>query len=112
MEIIKANNIEYKAISVDTGVDSISFVLSEINANDIKESFKKVSELSVYGENHNLYGVYNNLCFESLLIDNDDNIRINMRIKTDVELRLEKLESGYEEHDSAIIGLAEVIGEG
>ena len=106
MEYITANGVEYDTKSVTTKMDGIGFTL-EGDVSEIASAFKLVTELTVSGEDKVVYGVYGNLSFSSAMVDSEGLITVFMRIKQDMEQRVETLEQSQAEQDEVI---AEIIG--
>lgn len=107
MEYIKANGVEYAYSSVITGIDSISFLIVHQKVADMEEAFRPVTELTVAGEDKEIYGTYKNLSFESATVYEDGRVMVTMHIKSATELRLENLEQTQAEQDEV---LAELLG--
>ena len=105
MEYIKANGVEYAYSSVITGIDSISFLIVHQKVADMEEAFRPVTELTVAGEDREVYGTYKNLSFESAAVYGDGTVMVH--IKSDTELRFESLEQTQAEQDEV---LAELLG--
>ena len=107
MEYIKANGAEYAYSSVITGVDSISFLIEGQAVADIETAFRQVTELTVAGEDKEVYGTYEHLSFESATVYGDGRVMVTMHIKSETELRFESLEQTQAEQDEV---LAELLG--
>ena len=107
MEFVKANGVEYACKAVVTGVDSISFSIEGQAVADMEKAFRPVTELTVAGEDKEIYGTYKNLSFESATVYGDGSTMVTMHIKSDTELRLENLEQTQAEQDEV---LAELLG--
>lgn len=107
MEYIKANGAEYACSSAITGIDSISFLIVHQKVADMEEAFRPVTELTVAGEDREVYGTYKNLSFESAAVYGDGTVMVTMHIKSETELRLESLEQTQAEQDEV---LAELLG--
>ena len=107
MEYIKANGAEYACSSAITGIDSISFLIVHQKVADMEEAFRPVTELTVAGEDKEIYGTYKNLSFESATVYEDGRVMVTMHIKSATELRLENLEQTQAEQDEV---LAELLG--
>lgn len=107
MEYIKANGAEYAYSSVITGVDSISFLIEGQAVADMEKTFRPVTELTVAGEDKEIYGTYKNLSFVSATVYEDGSTMVTMHIKSDTEIRLESLEQTQAEQDEVI---AELLG--
>lgn len=107
MEYITANGIEYACKAVVTGVDSITFSMEGQAVADMEKTFRSVTELTVAGEDKEIYGTYKNLSFVSATVYEDGSTMVTMHIKSDTELRLESLEQTQAEQDEV---LAELLG--
>lgn len=107
MEFIKANGAEYACKAVVTGVDSITFSMEGQAVADMEEAFRPVTELTVAGEDKEIYGTYKNLYFESATVYEDGTVMVTMHIKSKTELRFESLEQTQAEQDEV---LAELLG--
>ncbi|MEE0512952.1 MAG: hypothetical protein UDD07_04705 [Lachnospiraceae bacterium] len=107
MEFIKANGAEYACKAVVTGVDSITFSMEGQAVADMEEAFRPVAELTVAGEDKEIYGTYKNLYFESATAYGDGTVMVTMHIKSETELRFESLEQTQAEQDEV---LAELLG--
>lgn len=99
----------YKTESVNTGTDSICFVLADMKISDVVEKFSGVTELKVSGENLEPYGIYQNLTFKSATIDANGFVTLNFHIESAEEFRIANLEQSQSEQDEVI---AELIGGG
>lgn len=92
MECITANGIEYECQGIITNSNGISFsLMGEIS--EIAVNFKKVVELTVSGEDKEVYGEYNNLYFSSATINSEGTVSVVMSIKSSMEQRIDDLES-------------------
>lgn len=107
MEFVKANGAEYACKAVVTGVDSITFSMEGQAVADMEEAFRPVTELTVAGEDREVYGTYKNLSFESAAVYGDGTVMVTMHMKSATELRLESLEQTQAEQDEV---LAELLG--
>lgn len=107
MEYIKTNGAEYAYSSVITGIDSISFLIVHQKVADMEEAFRPVTELTVAGEDKEVYGTYEHLSFESATVYGDGRVMVTMHIKSETELRFESLEQTQAEQDEV---LAELLG--
>lgn len=107
MEYIKTNGAEYAYSSVITGVDSITFSMEGQAVADIETAFRPVTELTVAGEEKEIYGTYKNLSFESVTVYEDGTVMVTMHMKSGTEIRLESLEQTQAEQDEVI---AELLG--
>lgn len=109
MEYIMANGIEYAAKSVTTSINAISFKIEGKTTEEAKTAFQPVTELTVGGEDKVVYGIYNNLSYESVTEYADGTVEVTMHIKSDAEVRLDALEQSQAEQDEVI---AEMLGGG
>ncbi len=107
MEFVKANGAEYACEAVVTGIDSISMLMKCQAVADIETAFRQITELTVAGEDKEVYGTYEHLSFESATVYGDGSTMVTMHIKSDTELRLESLEQTQAEQDEV---LAELLG--
>ena len=107
MEFAKANGAEYACKAVVTGVDSITFSMEGQAVADMEKAFRQVTELTVAGEDREVYGTYKNLSFESAAVYGDGTVMVTMHMKSATELRLESLEQTQAEQDEV---LAELLG--
>lgn len=107
MEYITANGVEYACKAVVTGVDSITFSMEGQAVADMEKTFRPVMELTVAGEDKEIYGTYKNLPFVSATVYEDGSTMVTMHIKSDTEIRLESLEQTQAEQDEVI---AELLG--
>ena len=107
MEYITANGVEYACKAVVTGISSITFSMEGQAVSDIEKAFRQVTELTVAGEDKEVYGTYEHLSFESATVYGDGSTMVTMQIKLDTELRLESLEQTQAEQDEV---LAELLG--
>lgn len=107
MEYITANGIEYACKAVVTGVDSITFSMEGQAVADMEKTFRPVTELTVAGEEKEIYGTYENLSFESATVYEDGRVMVTMHMKSATELRFESLEQTQAEQDEV---LAELLG--
>ena len=107
MEYITANGVEYACKAVVTGADSITFSMEGQAVADMEKTFRPVTELTVAGEDKEIYGTYKNLSFVSATVYEDGSTMVTMHIKSDTEIRLESLEQTQAEQDEVI---AELLG--
>lgn len=110
MEYITANGVEYAAIDVMTSMDSISFTLEDHEVSAIKNAFTTVTELTVSGEDKEVYGTYTDIKFQSITEFDNGNIRVTMHIKSEIEKRLDDLDAKHEINAGAIEELAAIVG--
>lgn len=107
MEFIKANGVEYACKAVVTGISSITFSMEGQAVSDIEKAFRPITELTVAGEDKEIYGTYKNLSFVSATVYEDGSTMVTMHMKSKTELRLESLEQTQAEQDEV---LAELLG--
>lgn len=111
IEFIKAGNTTYECTNIQTTPETITFtILNQPSADSMALAFKDVEELTVSDGEGNEYGHYENLAFSGATNTGDGNVTVTMRMKSDMEIRLERLESGQEVQDGAIRELAEIVG--
>jgi len=125
-EFVTANEKIYECSNVTTGIDSITMTMENQNANDMIAEFDGVTELTVSFEKkkeeweedlglvlEDPHGIYKNLKLESVTTNvNDGSVSVTMHIKSDIEMRLDALETGQELQDGAIMELAQNVGGG
>lgn len=105
MEIIKSNGVSYDATNVTTGLHSISFTVADKTAEEMKVAFKSSTELTVSGEDGEVYGTYENLVYESVTEDAEGMVTVTMHIMTRTELQIAQLQTSQAEQDEAIAEL-------
>lgn len=103
-EIITVNGVSYAAQNVTTGINTISFVLTELSAEEAETVFKDCESLTV-GTEEEVYGNYSNVTFESITKDADGNVSVTMHILTKSELQIKELQVSQAEQDEAIATL-------
>ena len=101
-EIITTSGVSYVAKNVTTGVNTISFVLTELTADEAETVFKDSESLTVGAEDGTTYGDYPHVTFESITKDADGNITVTMHILTKNELQIKELQESQAEQDEAI----------
>jgi len=125
-EFVTANEKIYECSNVTTGIDSITMTMENQIANDMIAEFDGVTELTVSFEKkkeeweedlglvlEDPHGIYKNLKLESVTTNvNDGSVSVTMHIKSDIEMRLDALETGQELQDGAIMELAQNVGGG
>ncbi len=92
----------YKTESVNTGMNSISFILADMAIADAVEKFSSVTELKVSGADLEPYGVYENLTFESATVNADGFVTVQFNIASAVDVRLLALEQSQAEQNVVI----------
>lgn len=103
-EIITVGGVNYTAINVTTGINTISFVLSELTEQEVMAVFKDAKAL-VVGDGTEIYGEYPNITFESITIEANERITVNMHILTETEVQLRDLQVSQSEQDEVIAEL-------
>lgn len=125
-EFVTANGKIYECKSATTGLDSITMTMENQEAPDLIIAFEDVSELTIaFGEkkkdqrgNEELileepHGMYKNLKLESVTTNVENgSVSVTMRIKTEIEIRLEALEESQSLQNGAIDELANIVGGG
>lgn len=104
-EIIKINDQNYTVRNVNTGLDTISFVIDDSAAGDVEALFRSTKALEVGNEAGEMYGNYPNVEFESLTIHADESISITMRILSKMEMQISALQISQDEQDAAIAAM-------
>ncbi len=102
VEIITANGIQYRSESVSTGINSISFILSDTTADDAKAIFSDITSLTVGNEEDEAYGKYPDVKFESITEYASGGVTVTMHILTEAEKEMKEIKSMLAEHDEAI----------
>ena len=93
-EIITANGVKYTTQNVETKLNTISFTLQGLTADEAEAAFCDVTSLTV-GTSEDIgitYGEYPNVTYESLTKDADNNITITMHIPSKLELQIAELQ--------------------
>lgn len=107
-EIITVNGTAYSAENVTTGANTISFVLTDLSAEEAEAVFRNAESLTV-GTEEEVYGNYPNVSFESVTKDAEGIVSVTMHILTKEELQIKELQVSQAEQDEAI---AELYGLG
>lgn len=102
VEIINANGIRYRSESVSTGISSISFILSDITADEAKAIFSDVTSLTVGNEEDEAYGKYPDVVLESITEYTSGGVSVTMHILNTLEKDLKDIKTSLAEHDEAI----------
>ena len=103
-EIITVNGVKYAAQNVTTGANTISFVLTELTAEEAEAVFRDCEALTV-GTEEEVYGTYPNVSFQSVTKDVDGIVSVTMHIPTKEELQIKELQVSQAEQDEAIATL-------
>lgn len=101
-EIIIVGGVNYATTKVTTGMNTISFTLSDIAVNDAYAVFKTAESLKIAGEEDVVYGLYSDVKFDHLTIYDNGTIIVTMRIPTELEKRISALELSQTEQDEVI----------
>ena len=106
-EIITANGVKYTVQNLNTGLNTISFMVQGLTVEDAEAAFRNVASLTVgiIGTDETediIYGEYPNVIYESITKDAEDNITITLHIPTKNELQIAELQESQAEQDEAI----------
>lgn len=101
-EYVIIDEENYKAESVTTGTDSISFALADMAITDAVTKFSDVTELDVAGADLQPYGVYRNLNFASATVNATGLVTVRFGIASAADVRLSALEQSQEEQNVVI----------
>ncbi len=104
-EKIIVNGANYTAKNVLTGIDTISFTLTE-PMDDPEAVFRETKSLTVGDAEGTAYGQYPDVEYESLTIGADGNVTITMHILTKTEKQIRELQVSQTEQDEV---LAEIL---
>lgn len=108
IEIESGSSLESVLVVSATKADMVT-VWDMLTNDNIKEVTVKNSEGTIIGEYENLV-----LVSETSVVNTNGtvNTSFNLRQKTEIELRIEKLEESQADQDDAIVELAEIVAEG
>ncbi len=101
-ETININGQNYTVRNVNTGLNTISFVIDDPAVGDVESLFRSTKALEVGDAAGEMYGNYPNVEFESLTIHADESISVTMRIPTKMEMQINALQVSQDEQDAAI----------
>lgn len=104
-EIITTGGVSYTATNVTTGVDSISFDVINMTADEAKGAFRDVTSLTVGDENNEAYGKYPDIKLESVTEYEDGRIVITMHILSETERDIRDLKISQTEQDEVLAEL-------
>ena len=104
-EIITTGGVSYTATNVTTGVDSISFDVINMTADEAKGAFRDVTSLTVGDENNEAYGKYPDIKLESVTEYEDGRIVITMHILSETERYIRDLKISQTEQDEVLAEL-------
>lgn len=104
-EIITAGSIKYTATNVSTGLNTISFTLSDMATDEAEAAFRNVESLTVSDEQDNVYGEYPNVVYESVTKDAAGNVSVSMHILTQDQVHIGELQVSQDEQDAAIAAM-------
>ncbi len=104
-EIITASGAHYTVENVTTGINTISFTVTDPAAGDVEAVFKEVKELTVGDTKGTVYGEYPDVEFESLMISADGKVAVTMHILDATEKQIRELQVSQAEQDEAIAAM-------
>lgn len=104
-ETITVNGANYTAKNVLTGIDTISFTLTE-PMDDPEAAFREAKSLTVGDAGGTAYGQYPDVDYESLTIAADGSVTVTMHILTTTEKQIRELQVSQTEQDEV---LAEIL---
>lgn len=104
-EIITADGIDYTVQNTSTGLNTISFVVQKMTANEAETIFRNTVSLTVNSEDGGVYGEYPDVKFESLAIGADEGITVTMHILTEAEKQIRDFQISQAEQDEVIAEL-------
>ena len=110
-EIIIAGGVEYAAQDVTTSVNTISFKLSGLTADQARESFNNVEVLTVGNGADNIYGEYPNVKFKSVTLEVDGSITVTMHILSETEKQIRELQESQTKIQTSVREHDEIIAE-
>lgn len=94
-EIITVGSEKYTVTNVKTGLNTISFKIVNPVSDDVEATFKDVKSLTV-GTEKEVYGDYPDVEYESITIKATGEIIVTMRIPTQMELQVAKLQKAQD----------------
>lgn len=103
-ETITVGGVKYTVTNVDTGLNSISFLLPDLTEDEAKAAFKNAKSLTV-GDGKTAYGEYPDVEFVSITIGADESVKVSMHILTETEKQLRELQVSQLEQDEAIAAM-------
>ena len=103
-EIITANGVKYITQNLNTGLNTISFTVQGLTADEAEAAFRNVTSLTVGIDEteDSVYGEFPNVTYESITKDAEDNITVTMHIPTKTELQIADLQESQAEQDEVI----------
>lgn len=104
-EIITASGTNYTVENVTTGINTISFTVTDPAAVDVEAVFKEVKGLTVGDTEGTAYGKYPDVEFESLTISADGKVSVAMHILNETEKQIRDLQVSQAEQDEAIAAM-------
>lgn len=104
-EIITVCSKKYTATNVITGLNTISFTLSDLTADEVETVFKSVESLTVSDDQNNVYGEYPNVVYKSVTKDADGNVSVSMSILAQEQVQIKELQTSQAKQDEAIAEL-------
>lgn len=103
-ETITIDGVKYTVTNVDTGLNSISFMLPDLTEDEAKAAFKNAKSLTI-GDGQTAYGEYPDVEFVSITIGEDESVMVRMHILTKTEKQIRELQVSQSEQDEAIAEL-------
>lgn len=107
-EIITVGGESYTTTKVSTGINTISFMLSDLTADEARTVFENAKSLSV-GDGNEVYGEYPDVEYQSITIDAKGKVTVTMHIPTKTERQIKDLQDAVAGHDVAIAEHDEAI---
>ena len=104
-EIIIVGGVKYTATNVETGLNTISFTLPDLTADEAETAFKNAESLNVGDGQNNVYGEYPNVVYKSVTKDADGNVSVSMHILTQEQVQIRELQVSQLEQDEAIAAM-------
>lgn len=101
-ETITVGGEKYTATNVQTGLNTISFMLSGLTADEAESAFRNAESLTVGDEQDNVYGKYPNITYKSVTKDADGNVSVSMNILTQEQVQIKELQISQGEQDEVI----------
>ena len=101
-EIITVGGEKYTATKVETGINTISFILHGLTADEAETAFKYAEYLIVGDDQDNVYGEYPNVAYKSVTKDADGNVSVSMSILTQYQVHIKELQLSQGEQDEVI----------
>lgn len=111
-EFVTANNRIFECSRIETGLDSIVMTMEDESVLGLEDFFADVTELTISFEGEeDPHGTYKHLELKSVTKNvSDGSVSVTMRIKSEIERRLDALEAEQELQNGAIEELANIAG--